>query len=603
MSVPDHNTSFYDGPPYQSQVSPDRRTHVNTTLDANDIVACISTHLSLFSGKMEHRLHHLSDRLDAIDDTIQLLQSTHTSTRARTPTSNCSTDNDSSNDPSTPPCPPVFPVPTAPVLQSPAPVLQPPFPLGYGIPVMPVPPRAVPPPIPLHMRNQQIPPSTIPPPIPLHPMNQPVPPCGHNNWGFATGNASFKLEKFADWLHLIKLQGDDILSVRSFYSSIQVAVNIAGREHLTILPSFHSLSRKDTFAHYLLPPPNTPFYPHSYNLYESTGQKMAAHFISNDCITQEKSPRARQILQRHLLITDGWLLLQYILFGLCPSLGGSSSEDLHDQISSLHWSQNNDLSSFYTTVITLEVKLSLSQTRYPPNRLVRKFLDQLATSTAIVPYIAHFRMELAQFTQAHGDAYPHPTITVQSLYQFLLDSKAPCYNTPALLSTPPTLTTPISSDSSSSSNMQNMILATIRKRSLSIEKCPCCGLRGHSADRCGFRGSSFQPIELQKIITQYNIMNSSEPTTAPPDKWRSMPPSHTPSLNAMIETSSQITPSTVTDPSISLPQPSQLSTPSSEPSMLLSSHLLDPLASLSDQDIVPLIPDVDDPNGAGLYTL
>ena len=247
-----------------------------------------------------------------------------------------------------------------------------------------------------------------------------------------------------------------------------------------------------------------------------------------------------------------------------------------------------------------ETRLKLSATVIPPTRLLHKFLQQLALSLDVLPYITTHQAMLTQFLALHGDSQPFSHFTIASIYQFLLDANAPTMFGSSDIST--------SHSSELSPPARHMILSSLKSRARNVFKCACCGLPGHIANNCGFRGTNFQPRELQRIVAQYNTMHGDSPSTSPPDKWHSLPPpaslhSSSSSLTNYSKSSSGhlLKPSINTKEVTYIPpiDSTEVTVGSITPNI---NTVIDTTEAVSDSELVPVIQDIEDPYGARLFT-
>ena len=217
------------------------------------------------------------------------------------------------------------------------------------------------------------------------------------------------------------------------------------------------------------------------------------------------------IVQKFLLLDDGCILLKHILSELFPSLGVTSTEYLHDMVSNLFWISQEDIPLFHSKVWSLEAKIRLSNAVLPPTRIRFKYLQQLATAPALLPYISGQQAILTQLLYINRDTVPYPHLWIQDVYQFLLDAGAPMNPTHSSLSP----SCPVQN------NTQHMILVSLHNQINKIPHCDCCHIHGHTADTCG---SDFQPKDLQHIIMQYNMTYGMKPSIPVQEKWCAIPP-------------------------------------------------------------------------------
>ena len=158
-------------------------------------------------------------------------------------------------------------------------------------------------------------------------------------------------------------------------------------------------------------------------------------------------------------------------------------------------------------------------------------------------------------------------MSLPDMYQYLLDSGAPMN----LLRSPPVVDSsmlPPPGLQPSNPLTQPMILAAIRSCVSRMAQCDFCGLRGHTSDICGFRGSNFQPSDLQNFVAQFNTLHGEKPKVPLTEKWWDIPP------KARIPSKSSSTPNINVMENLDLP----------------------------DHDLLPLIPDIDIPGMACQYS-
>ena len=385
-------------------------------------------------------------------------------------------------------------------------------------------------------------------------------------WAFS-GHDGVQQSKLLQVLNTITLESDKLYDIKKWYDGICNALNASVRTPVDMLPGFLNIIPSISFRRLFVPDKKSVYHNECSNHYLQVTRQLSAWLQRPKTINPANAPQTYAILQLNITEDDGFAALHNILRSRCPHLGGCTHNTL-TEINNLSIQPQETLLEFSTRASALQGEVSL-QPNFPcPNDLLRRFLRQLqltknpTISAIISPDITSFEMWMSSHPNTNT-MYPFLQLH-QVTTRLILANVAPdtvllpssTTSTSSLQPWKPTIATidvnSIPSDDSSLSTTSSQrhrleqrleqfsdehlqqlqqthpkllpIIAAIRQRRTPRTECQACGLPGHDAERCFFRGEAFFPLDRLQRARQYNLTHGDKPKTPPKKSSTKSPP-------------------------------------------------------------------------------
>ena len=360
-----------------------------------------------------------------------------------------------------------------------------------------------------------------------------------------TNDRQNHFSKFCDSLKGIELKDDNLVSLRTFYKSIDTAIMTALNSN-TALPPFKEFKPHMILKNHFVTPPTHPHHIITVNAYNKYADTLATFLHQNTAISQESAPRAYLSLQEKQMSSDGFVILSHIITRGCPHLGGIGL-DLYTLVDQLKFNEGESLISFYQSALTIitEIQLQDDETGQE-SRLIRRFIELLykvpqyshllrEDYRAITQFFRQKHNHKLQFSRTLSDIYEDLTIYEPSLLN-LSTSPSDNVNPPVVAQTKneiipdhicsaARITKPEVHKPTNSYNKQSQSATPYKKRPDNDIRCDACGCttrelvkmvynNHQDCKKCLLRGTAFIPDKnSRECIKQYNLAHPNDTPT------------------------------------------------------------------------------------------
>jgi hypothetical protein len=324
------------------------------------------------------------------------------------------------------------------------------------------------------------------------------------------------------------LEDDSTFTMESFYNNIILSIQFGFKTHLETLPMFDNLDENISFYNIfhkgLLSFANASIVK---RIYSQTGAIIKNYITKKGTIDPTNAPLAYQSIQIHKFDKDDWRILEHLLRDRLIRCGSSTTDDLSQQLTNLHFSPGETYTEFYFRCHQLheEYCLRYNEPRFIPSiKILDTFVKHLARAPDYQPYLIPFQQHLIKhFKTYHDMDYSVMTpFDLKDVYDLLWECKVP--STPTSLH--PLDPSPSSPSSHHKANDLSIIASFHHPSSSSIpsttddvtvlsdfchnpvivcsaahtsrELCPACLCGWHDVNDCFARGPNFQPKGLRQ---------------------------------------------------------------------------------------------------------
>ena len=172
----------------------------------------------------------------------------------------------------------------------------------------------------------------------------------------------------------IVLAKDDPVAFLATYEGLKTALIVASASKLHILCEFSSITRETDFMKQFFDEPQYNN-AHAAAIFHIIGTKMAIRFKADDFCSKETAPEAKQIIERHRMEPNGWIILQDLVELFHPVFGNTFADfDPHQELATLKFLPNETQSEFLLRCTMLRSKFDLLEGPVPHFRLIHKIV-------------------------------------------------------------------------------------------------------------------------------------------------------------------------------------------------------------------------------------
>ena len=359
--------------------------------------------------------------------------------------------------------------------------------------------------------------------------------------------------KLAPLLENIKLQGDDLNSIKQFWDSINAAI-MTSLSTMKFLPEYDDLTHTFDPIDHLMPPPIHPQYNDANNAMKQYGTTIRLHMQKQSTFASHIAPKASILQQEQSLEKSGFTMMYEIIKSLSPQLGGEY-RDMQQYVETLKIIDGEPVLEYYLRALRMsqEIQLQADNTGQN-NRLIRRFVTQLFNIKSFTECMRPTMSQLQQFFRVPNNHLTQFPRQLKTIYEKDIKEKcAPLLITPNAKYTPPTPTVAKMNISlhpreayTSNVNIEevsremdihdpqinaarlstNTTKDMLKSNSYTPTRCDVCGLTQKEChqlmknihdptdpNKCCFRGPKFiDDKQLRETVMQYNLKNPGPPT-------------------------------------------------------------------------------------------